>query len=93
MGACGYWSSRIRNDGATRNQAVQVEYVRFAECMRSHGFPGFPDPSYAEGREEFVLSASQDGFDPHSPQVLAKAQACEHVLPAGSGLPPVQAES
>jgi hypothetical protein len=42
---------------------------------------------------EFVLRASQDGFDPHSPQVLAKARECEHVLPAGSGLPSVQVTS
>lgn len=93
VGACTYWSSRIHNDVAAQNQVVQVEYVRFAECMRTHGLPEFPDPSYAEGRLEFVLSASQDGFDPHSPQVLAKARACEHVLPAGSGLPPVEATS
>jgi hypothetical protein len=91
--ACNYWGSRIHNDVAAQNQAVRVEYVRFAECMRSHGLPNFPGPVYAEGRVEFVLSASQDGFDAHSPQVLAKAHECEHVLPAGSGLPSVQVTS
>jgi hypothetical protein len=93
VNACSYWGSRIQNDVAAQNQAVRVEYVRFAECMRSHGLPNFPGPVYAEGRVEFVLSASQDGFDPHSPQVLAKARECEHVLPAGSGLPSVQVTS
>jgi hypothetical protein len=39
---------------------------------------------------EFVLNVSRDGFDPHSPQILAKARECQHlVLPAGSGLPSV----
>jgi hypothetical protein len=91
--ACSYWDNRITNNVAAQNQAIRVEYVRFAGCMRSHGLPNFPDPVYAEGRVEFLLSASQDGFDPHSPQVLAKAHECESVLPPGSGLPSVQVTS
>jgi hypothetical protein len=93
VSACSSWGNRIHNDVAAGNQAVLAEYVRFAECMRSHGLPNFPDPAYAEGRVEFVLSASRDGFDPHSPQVLAKAHECESVLPPGSGLPSVQVTS
>jgi hypothetical protein len=91
--ACSYLGNRVHNDVAAQNQVVLAEYVRFAQCMRSHGLPNFPDPVNSEGRVEFVLSASQDGFDPHSPQVLAKAHDCEHVLPAGSGLPSVQVTS
>jgi hypothetical protein len=93
VGACSYWGDRIHSDVAAQNQAVLAEYVRFAQCMRSHGLPNFPDPVNAEGRVEFVLSASQDGFDPHSPQVLAKAHECESVLPPGAGLPSVQVTS
>jgi hypothetical protein len=93
VGACGYWGSRIHNEVAAQNQAVLAEYVRFAQCMRTHGLPNFPDPVYAGGRVEFVLSASQDGFAPHSPQVLAKAHECEHVLPPGAGLPSVEVTS
>ena len=93
VGACSYWDNRIHDDVAAQNQAVMGEYVRFARCMRAHGLPDFPDPGYAEGRVEFVLSASQDGFDPHSPQVLAKAHQCESVLPPGSGLPSVEVRS
>lgn len=93
VGACGYWSDRIHGDVAAQNQATLAEYVRFAQCMRSHGLPDFPDPVNSEGRVEFVLSASQDGFDPHSPQVLAQARACQSVLPPGSGLPSVQVTS
>jgi hypothetical protein len=93
VGACSSWGNRISNDVAAQNQAAMGEYVRFAACMRAHGLPDFPDPVYAEGRVEFVLSASQDGFDPHSPQVLAKAHQCESVLPPGSGLPSVEVTS
>lgn len=61
----------------------------FARCMRSHGVPNFPDPANSDGHVEFVISVSRDGFDPHSPQILAKARECQHVLPAGTGLPSV----
>ena len=93
VGACSFWSNRIHNNVAAQNQAVMGEYVRFAQCMRAHGLPNFPDPANVEGRVEFMLNASQDGFDPHSPQVLAKAHQCERVLPPGSGLPSVEVTS
>lgn len=95
VGACIPVSSRVHGDVAAENQVVMAEYLRFAQCMRSSGLPEFPDPTYSqtEGRVEFLLSSSQDGFDPHSPQVLAKARACVRVLPAGSSLPSVQVTS
>jgi hypothetical protein len=61
--------------------------LKFAQCMRSHGLPDFPDPTTSDGEVEFVISVSKDGIDLHSPQLLAKAHECQHVLPAGSGLP------
>jgi hypothetical protein len=93
VSACSYWNNRVHGDVAAENQALLADYVKFAQCMRSHGLPNFPDPTIAEGRVEFLLSSSQDGFDPHSPQVLAKAHQCESVLPAGSGLPSVEVTS
>ncbi len=57
--------------------------------MRSHGVPNVPDPTTGPGGPRFVISVSRDGFNPHSPQILAEAHECQHVLPAGTGLPPV----
>ena len=93
VGACSYWNNRVHGDVATENQALLADYVKFAQCMRSHRLPNFPDPTIARGRVEFLLNPSQDGFDPHSRQVLAKAHQCESVLPAGSGLPSVEETS
>jgi hypothetical protein len=67
--------------------------LKFAQCMRARGLPKFPDPTASGGRVVFVISTSQNGFDPHSAQVLAKARQCEDVLPKGSGLPSVQVTS
>jgi len=90
-GACANLNPHQPPSAAQERQQMAA-YVTFAQCMRSHGLPKFPDPTTDSGRAEFVISVSQDGFDPHSPQVLAKARACQHVLP-GSQLPSVTVTS
>jgi hypothetical protein len=48
--------------------------VKFAQCMRSHGEPGFPDPN---GNGVFVLN----GIDPSSSAFQAAQKACKSVTP------------
>jgi hypothetical protein len=87
--ACANLNPRQAPSAAQQRQQL-ADDLKFAQCMRSHGLPKFPDPTNNDGKVEFVLSTSQDGFDPHSPQVLAIATACQRLtLPAGSGLPSV----
>lgn len=51
--------------------------VRFAQCMRSHGVPNFPDPTNdSRGRPVFTLPRIDEG----SPQLIAKAQECQSLL-------------
>jgi hypothetical protein len=91
-GACqALWPYRPPTQAQQQQQLT--DDLKFAQCMRSHGVPKFPDPTTSDGRVEFVISVSRDGFDPHSSQILAKARACEHVLPAGTGLPSVTVSS
>jgi hypothetical protein len=70
-----------------QQQQELTDDLKFAQCMRSHGVPTLPDPVATNGHVEFVISVSRDGFNPESPQILAKARACQHVLPAGAQLP------
>ena len=72
-----------------QQEQTLTDDLKFAQCMRSHGLPNFPDPvtDPRSGRVEFVLSVSRLGASPRSPLILAKARACEHVLPPGTGLP------
>jgi hypothetical protein len=81
------WPYQLPPQAQQRQQLTS--YLKFARCMRSHGVPNFPDPSDHDGRVEFAISISKDGFDPHSPQIIGKALECKHVLPAGPGLPEV----
>jgi hypothetical protein len=68
-------------------QLMLNDGLRFARCMRSHGVTNWPDPSAdSQGRVAFAISVSQDGFDPHSQQIEAKVNECDHLMPGG-GVP------
>jgi hypothetical protein len=61
---------------------------QFAHCMRSHGVPHWPDPTIdSEGRPVFAISINKEGFDPHSPQIMAKGDECSHLMPGVPGAP------
>ena len=57
--------------------------LKFAECLRSNGLPGFPGPG-AGGA--FHISSSS-GVIPGSPQFQAAQKACRKFMPNG-GAPP-----
>ncbi len=60
--------------------------LRFARCMRSHGVPNWPDPTYDSAGWGFNL-VHVHGFDPNSPQIDHKMSECSRQLPAGVGVP------
>jgi hypothetical protein len=55
---------------------------KFAQCMRSHGVPNWPDPTLEAGGgpPQFSIRVSR----PPSPPVGAAMAACERLQPAGS---------
>ena len=83
----GSTASTAASGGGSGNRAqsqTSARLERFAQCMRSHGEPTFPDPT-AQGK--FVLPAT---LSTSSPQFQAADQACKSLAPAGalSGQPP-----
>lgn len=64
--------------------------LRFAECMRTHGEPDFPDPSAASSRNHGPIVALGGmafgvgpGLDPRSPKFRQAAEHCGIKLPMG----------
>ena len=57
-------------------QQQQQDAVRFADCMRSHGVPAFPDPTTAP-------RAFKTAFNTRAPAFQSAATACRHLLPGG----------
>jgi hypothetical protein len=83
----------LPNDGQpTRVQSPQLlnEVLGFARCMRSHGFPTWPDPtSTPSGPRPYSFNLlGVHGFDPTSPQVDAALNECQRLTSLGITGPP-----
>lgn len=55
-------------------QAQKAAALAFASCIRSHGFPNFPDPSVTGQLTHEMVAAA--GIDLHQPAVLQAGDAC-----------------
>ncbi len=66
---------------AARQRYRQMHLLTFAQCMRSHGIDGFPDPN-SQGQIPPNLLHSA-GINIHLPNVIAAARTC---VPASGGL-------
>jgi hypothetical protein len=63
----------------TITAADRADYLEAAACMRSHGFPNFPDPTFQNGVQTNVPSSiNQD-----SPPFKSAATICTKLIPAG----------
>ena len=61
--------------GATAYQKA----LAYAQCLRSHGEPGWPDPN---SQGNFTIGPA-DHMAMGSPQFASANKACEHLLPTG----------
>ncbi len=61
--------------------------LSFARCMRSHGVPTWPDPTYDSSAGWGFNLLHVRGFDPNSPQIDHKMSECSRQLPPGVRVP------
>jgi hypothetical protein len=66
---------------AAQLQAGMTAMLKFAECMRSHGIAGFPDPF--ENSHQIGLNLDGTGIDQSSPRFTAAQKACQPLMPGG----------
>jgi hypothetical protein len=64
----------------TITPADQRDYLKAAACMRRHGFPDFPDPTF-EGNN--VTPNIPSNIDENSPQFKSAAATCQKLIPPG----------
>jgi hypothetical protein len=90
LAACGSSGASSTNTAAAGSTTpVPGQYaqgVKYADCMRSHGVPTFPDPSPGGG---FPLRTS--GIDLRSPAYTSAYRACAALQPGGSARPVITA--
>jgi hypothetical protein len=61
-------------------RADRVDYLKAAACMRRHGIPGFPDPTFPNNSVKFNIPSS---INQNSPQVVHALPICRKLIPAG----------
>lgn len=83
IAACGASSGNSSSStGSGRHLSIaqmQQDGVNFADCMRSHGITGFPDPTASPRAFKQALDPSA----PHSPGFTPAVTGCHHLLPGG----------
>ncbi len=79
--ACQHFLPNGGQTTAAQQQKVLGQMLKFAECMRSHGLPDFPDPIIQNGQ---ALLRPPKGVLISSPQFQNAQNACQSLMP-GSG--------
>ena len=69
--------------GAAELHQEFIQGVKSAQCMRSHGYPSWPDPMQRSGYNMQPLPPAS--IDTSSPQFQAAARKCGVSLPPGGG--------
>jgi hypothetical protein len=62
------------SQSAPPSQAQLAAALAFARCIRSHGFPSFPDPTRSGQLSHEMLASAE--IDLHQPAVVQAADAC-----------------
>jgi hypothetical protein len=72
------------NSGQTPRQTItpadQADYLNAARCMRSHGVPDFPDPTFGNNTVTFKIPPN---IDKNSPQAKTAEAICVKLIPPG----------
>jgi hypothetical protein len=66
--------------GNTITPADQAAYLRAVACMRSHGFPKFPEPVFQGGNVTFNTTTP---IDTKTAQYQRAVATCDKLIPAG----------
>jgi hypothetical protein len=68
---------RPQSQNPARTRAQTVALLAFAHCLRSHGFPSFPDPTSSGELTHEMLAAAR--IDVRSPALVRAADTCTSV--------------
>jgi hypothetical protein len=77
MNACKNLLPPQQTLSAAQQARVLAQDLKWAKCMRAHGFPGFSDPSVRPHAGIVIFAPA--GFDPGSPRAQAAAKACKQL--------------
>jgi hypothetical protein len=76
----------LPNGGKPRQLTAgdKQQFLKFAACMRAHGVPNFPDPTFTGGGVRIQIRSP--GVSPSSPAFKASQQSCRAYSPFKGGI-------
>jgi hypothetical protein len=79
--ACKALPSPWQSTGRQLSSAQQQAWLSWARCIRAHGVPNFPDPTFS-GEAVQISGAGRS----RSPQMQSAMAACKSQMPSAGGL-------
>jgi hypothetical protein len=70
---------------------AQQAALEFSKCMRAHGLPNFPDPTFTTGGGIGIKIQANGGLNPNDPTFKKAQEACRGRLPFPKGAPSTSA--
>ena len=90
LAACGGGSPSASSNGSpsasNSSSKLEAQLLKFAQCMRSHGDPSYPDPVIGSNGQPH-LGGTPSKYQAPTPQFTAAKAACYQYTPAGSETP------
>ena len=80
--ACKALPSPWQSTGQQLSPAQQQAWLNWAKCIRAHGLPDFPDPTFPSGGEVQISGSGGSS----SPQMQRAMDACKSQMPSTGGL-------
>ena len=81
LAACSSSSSSAAGTSSSGVSTAYTKALAYAQCMRSHGVPSYPDPN-SKGQFYVPNGASDPTVHVSTTVLNAAAQACQKLLPA-----------
>jgi hypothetical protein len=84
MQACRSYLPNGGKPSAAQTAKIKAQALAMSRCMRSHGVPNFPDPTFQTGPNGGVglgiRIGQNSGINPNSPQFQAAQKDCGSIL-------------
>ncbi len=81
MQACRSYLPHGGHPTAAQTAEAKAQALAMSKCMRSHGVPNFPDPSFQSGPGGGIgIRIGGAGVDPSSPAFQAAQKACASIF-------------
>jgi hypothetical protein len=77
MSTCKHLLPPVPAESAAQQARELAQDLKWAKCMRAHGFRGISDPSVRP--HAGIVIFAPPGFDPGSPQAQAAMKACKQL--------------